>query len=98
MQDVLERPVTSYMHRLFVILDENMSVASAVKQMHSHNAGTIIVLRGNTPVGIVTDSDIINKVVMKGEDSDEVLFFLNQSCPRRLSPFLQKELLSKPCS
>jgi trk system potassium uptake protein TrkH len=72
MQDVLERPVTSYMHRLFVILDENMSVASAVKQMHSHNAGTIIVLRGNTAVGIVTDSDIINKVVMKGEDSDEV--------------------------
>src|ERR687896_551712 len=72
MQDVLERPVTSYMHRLFVILDENMSVASAVKQMHSHNAGSIIVLRGNRPTGIVTDSDIINKVVMKGEDSDEV--------------------------
>ena len=81
MQDVLERPVTSYMHRLFVILDENMSVASAVKQMHSHNAGTIIVLRGNTPVGIVTDSDIINKVVMKGEDSDEVFLKSIMSAP-----------------
>jgi trk system potassium uptake protein TrkH len=63
------------MHRLFVVLDENTSVSSAVKQMHSHNADTIIVLRGNTPVGIVTDSDIINKVVMRGEDSDDV--FLN---------------------
>ncbi len=81
MQDVLERPVTSYMHRLFVILDENMSVASAVKQMHSHNAGTIIVLRGNTPVGIVTDTDIINKVVMKGEDSDEVFLKSIMSAP-----------------
>jgi trk system potassium uptake protein len=81
MQNVLERPVTSYMHRLFVILDENMSVASAVKQMHSHNAGTIIVLRGNTPVGIVTDSDIINKVVMKGEDSDEVFLKSIMSAP-----------------
>jgi trk system potassium uptake protein len=81
MQDVLERPVTSYMHRLFVILDENMSVASAVKQMHSHNAGTIIVLRGNIPVGIVTDSDIINKVVMKGEDSDEVFLKSIMSAP-----------------
>ncbi|MDW0282969.1 MAG: potassium transporter TrkG [Nitrososphaeraceae archaeon] len=69
------------MHRLFVILDENMSVASAVKQMHSHNAGTIIVLRGNTPVGIVTDSDIINKVVMKGEDSDEVFLKSIMSAP-----------------
>ncbi len=81
MQDVLERPVTSYMHRLFVILDENMSVASAVKQMHSHNAGTIIVLRGNIPVGIVTDTDIINKVVMKGEDSDEVFLKSIMSAP-----------------
>ena len=81
MQDVLERPVTSYMHRLFVILDENLSVASAVKQMQSHNAGSIIVLRGNTPVGIVTDSDIINKVVMKGEDSDEVFLKTIMSAP-----------------
>jgi trk system potassium uptake protein len=81
MQDVLERPVTSYMHRLFVILDENTSVSSAVKQMHSHNADTIIVLRGNTPAGIVTDSDIIDKVVMKGEDSDEVFLRSIMSAP-----------------
>jgi trk system potassium uptake protein TrkH len=69
------------MHRLFVILDENTSVASAVKQMHSHNTDTIIVLRGNTPAGIVTDSDIINKVVMKGEDSDEVFLKSIMSTP-----------------
>ena len=81
MQDVLERPVTSYMHRLFVILEESMSVSSAVKQMHSHNADMIIVLRGNTPVGIVTDSDIINKVVMKGEDSDDVFLKSIMSAP-----------------
>ena len=81
MQDVLERPITSYMHRLFVNLDENMSVASAVRQMHTHSASTIIVLRGNTPVGIVTDSDIINKVVMKGEDSDEVFLKSIMSTP-----------------
>jgi trk system potassium uptake protein len=81
MQDVLERPVTSYMHRLFVVLDESMSVASAVKQMHSHNAGTIVVSRGNTPVGIVTDSDIIDKVVMRGEDSDEVFLKSIMSAP-----------------
>jgi trk/ktr system potassium uptake protein len=81
MQDILERRITSYMHRLFVILDENMSVASAVKQMQSHNADTIIVLRGNTPTGIVTDSDIIDKVVMRGEDSDEVFLKSIMSAP-----------------
>ena len=81
MQDILERRITSYMHRLFVILDENMSVASAVRQMQSHNADTIIGRRGNTPTGIVTDSDIIDKVVMKGEDSDEVFLKSIMSAP-----------------
>jgi trk system potassium uptake protein TrkH len=81
MPGILERPVTSYMHRLFVILDENTSVSSAVKQMHSHNADAIIVLRGNMHVGIVTDSDIIDKVVMKGEDSDEVFLRSIMSAP-----------------
>jgi trk system potassium uptake protein TrkH len=49
--------------------------------MQSHNADTIIVLRGNTPTGIVTDSDIIDKVVMKGEDSDEVFLKSIMSAP-----------------
>lgn len=56
-------------------------MASAVKQMQSHNADTIIVLRGNTPTGIVTDSDIIDKVVMRGEDSDEVFLKSIMSVP-----------------
>ncbi|HEX2169420.1 MAG TPA: potassium transporter TrkG [Nitrososphaera sp.] len=81
MQDVLERPITSYMHRLFVIVDENANVASAVQQMHSHNAGIIIASRGNIPVGIVTDSDIIDKVVMRGEDSDQVFLKAIMSSP-----------------
>jgi trk system potassium uptake protein len=49
--------------------------------MQSHNADTIIVLRGNTPTGIVTDSDIIDKVVMRGEDSDEVFLKSIMSAP-----------------
>ena len=81
MQDVLERPITSYMHRLFVIVDENANVAAAVQQMHSHNAATIIAARGNIPVGIVTDSDIIDKVVMRGEDSDQVFLRSIMSSP-----------------
>ncbi len=81
MQDVLERPITSYMHRLFVIVDENANVAAAVQQMHSHNAAIIIASRGNIPVGIVTDSDIIDKVVMRGEDSDQVFLKSIMSSP-----------------
>ena len=72
MQDPLERPATAYMHREFVLLDENVNVAYAVGEMQSRHAETIIVTRSGVPVGIVTDSDILDKVVMRGEDSDTV--------------------------
>jgi trk system potassium uptake protein len=72
MQDVLSRPATAYMHREFIILDENTNAAAAVREMNVHNVETVIVTRAGEPVGIVTDSDILDKVVMKGEDSDQV--------------------------
>lgn len=72
MQDPLERPATAYMHREFVMLDENVNVAYAVGEMQARHAETIIVTRNGVPIGIVTDSDILDKVVMRGEDSDNV--------------------------
>lgn len=54
------------------MLDENVNVAYAVGEMQAHHAETIIATRKGTPIGIVTDSDILGKVVMKGEDSDHV--------------------------
>jgi trk system potassium uptake protein TrkH len=60
------------MHRNFVLLDENINVAAAVGEMQARHAETILVTREGVPFGIVTDSDILDKVVMKGEDSDRV--------------------------
>jgi trk system potassium uptake protein TrkH len=69
----LERSVLSYMHHRFIVLGENIDAASAVKQMHDKKAEIIIVSQGDGKfVGIVTDSDILDKVVVKGDDSDQV--------------------------
>ncbi|OLC24296.1 MAG: hypothetical protein AUJ08_04105 [Thaumarchaeota archaeon 13_1_40CM_3_50_5] len=68
-QDVLERPATSYMQRQFVTLEENASVASAVKEMQSQELESIIVTRQGLAIGMVTTGDIVEKVVLKGEDS-----------------------------
>ena len=71
--DPLERSVLSYVHGQFSVIDENVDVASAVKQIHAKNAETIIVSKHEKPIGIVTDSDILDKVVMRGADSDQTL-------------------------
>jgi len=70
----LDRSVFSYMHGQFIILDEDIDAASAVKQMHAKKAETIIVKQKEEGkfIGIVTDSDILDKIVMKGEDSDQI--------------------------
>ena len=72
MVEPLERPLSSYIHTQFVTADENSSVAEAVKILQPKNVEIILVtssLNGEY-AGIVTDSDILEKVVMKGEDSD----------------------------
>jgi trk system potassium uptake protein len=70
----LDRSVFSYMHGQFIVLDEDIDAASAVKQMHAKKAETIIVKQKKDGkfIGIVTDSDILDKIVMKGEDSDQI--------------------------
>src|SRR5215216_1579534 len=76
MVEPLERPLSSYIHAQFVTANENTSIAEAVKILQPKNVEIILVTsstsNGGKYVGIVTDSDILEKVVMKGEDSDLV--------------------------
>jgi trk system potassium uptake protein TrkH len=72
MVEPLERPLSSYIHAQFVTADENTSIAEAVKILQPKNVEIILVTSNGKYVGIVTDSDILEKVVMKGEDSDLV--------------------------
>ncbi len=72
MVDPLERPASSFMNTQFVLVDGETDVASAVELMQARRAEVIIVLDNGSPVGIATDSDILDQVVSKGEDSDSV--------------------------
>src|SRR5918994_1438674 len=73
MVDVLSRTITTYVHGQFVKVEENAIVTHAVSLLHSSKAETIIVTtKEGNPIGIVTDTDILDKVVSRGEDSDFV--------------------------
>lgn len=71
--NALERPVASYANTQFVLIDGETDVAKAVERMQVRNGDTIIVTKLGLPVGIVTDSDILDKVVQTGGDSDLIL-------------------------
>ncbi|MDQ3083456.1 MAG: CBS domain-containing protein [Thermoproteota archaeon] len=80
--EALQRSVLSYMHHQIIILDEDIDSATAVKQMHDAKAETIIVKNKNEEyIGIITDSDILDKIVMRGEDSDKVSIKTIMSSP-----------------
>ena len=81
MVEPLERPLSSYIHTQFVTADENSSVAEAVKVLQSKDVEIILVTANGKYVGIVTDSDILEKVVMKGEDSDLIFLKSIMSSP-----------------
>jgi len=81
MVEPLERSVSLYVSKQFVMVDENVSVAEAVKLAQPKKIETIIVGSNGKPVGIVTDSDILEKVVIKGDDSDLVFLKSIMSSP-----------------
>lgn len=81
MVEPLERPVSLYVSKQFVMVDENVSVAEAVRLAQPKNIETLIVGSNGKPVGIVTDSDILEKVVIKGDDSDLVFLKSIMSSP-----------------
>jgi trk system potassium uptake protein TrkH len=60
------------MQRQFVTLEESATVATAVQQMQSQKLESVIVTRDGFPVGIVTNGDVVEKVVLKGEDSNYI--------------------------
>jgi trk system potassium uptake protein TrkH len=79
--DFLDRPARSFMTEHFIVVDESTDVASAVRGMNEQRAESIIVSRRGLAIGILTDGDIIDKVVMKGEDSDNILVGQVMSSP-----------------
>src|SRR5919106_6416062 len=73
MVDALNRTITTYVHGQFAKVEENATVTHAASLLHSSKAETIIVTtKEGKPIGIVTDTDILDKVVSRGEDSDFV--------------------------
>ena len=68
-------PVKRVMARNLVTVDKQMTVQEVAKVMESKEVGSVLVLdkEGGEIVGIVTERDIVKKVVAKGVDGSSYM-------------------------
>lgn len=68
----VKMPVKEIMTRDVVIVDIKSDVQALARKMLAHNVGSLIVTDNNQPVGIVTERDIVKKIVSRNLRPDEI--------------------------
>ena len=63
----------AYMHAEVETVEPGTTVADAARKMDERNVGSLIVEDGGKPIGILTDRDIVVRVVCVGADADGTL-------------------------
>jgi CBS domain-containing protein len=63
-----EIPVRDIMTRPVITADADLDVLSAAKKMGSANVGSLIIVSGDKPSGILTERDLVKKVLARGID------------------------------
>lgn len=58
----------AYMHSEVETVAPGTTVADAARRMRDRNVGSLIVEEGGKPIGILTDRDIVMRVVVSGGD------------------------------
>ena len=63
-----EIPVRDIMTRPVITADADLDILSAAKKMGSANVGSLIIVCGDKPTGILTERDLVKKVIAQGID------------------------------
>lgn len=64
-------PITDYCQREVRTIDQDQTLRAAARQMAGQGVGSLVVLHGSRPCGIVTDRDVTLKVLHEGVDPDD---------------------------
>ena len=65
-------PVRDVMTRPVITIDADIDVLTAAKRMALANVGCLIVVSGEKPIGILTERDLVKKIVAKAADPQAV--------------------------
>ena len=69
---VLDLPAGNIARRDLIKIDEDKSVYDAAKMIVDNNRGSVVVTRGSESVGILTERDVMKKVVAKSLDPKSI--------------------------
>ncbi|MCX6675240.1 MAG: CBS domain-containing protein, partial [Methanothrix sp.] len=67
-----EIPVRDIMTRPVITADAELDVLSAAKKMGSANVGSLIIVKDGSPTGILTERDLVKKIVAQAVDPRNV--------------------------
>jgi len=70
--NILDEPLHKFIHKNVVMLDGNETIEKAARTMRDEQIGSILVSEKGEAVGIVTERDILYKVVAGGKDSSKL--------------------------
>ncbi len=63
-----ELKVGDVMTKKVIVIDKGSSLTEAAKIMRKHDIGSIVVVEGKAAIGIITERDIVHKVLAAGKD------------------------------
>jgi len=72
MSEVFDKPVREIMTTPVVTVMFSDPVIAAVEKMISHDIGAVVVISGGRPVGIITERDILKRVILEEKDPRSV--------------------------
>lgn len=62
-----------WMSKPVITIDEKKTILDACKFMARYNIGCLVVAEDHKPKGIITERDVVNRVVSVGKDPSKVL-------------------------
>jgi CBS domain-containing protein len=79
----LEKSVGSFMVKNLLTVDESETATRAAKSMTENRVGALVATRRGEPVGVVTERDVLNKVVAAEKDPSKTRVSSIMSSPIR---------------
>ena len=64
--------IESYMQKDVKTCTESATIDSVAKIMSTYDIGSVIIVKDDTPIGIFTERDLVNRVVAKGKNSTKL--------------------------